>query len=213
MNEKAVELGMTHSHFVNPHGLDAEGHYTSPEDELIMSRALLDNPQLASIVALEGVDFPPAPDGTPRGGKATNQLLGTYPGMLGIKTGYTFDASLVLAAAAERDGRTLFAVVMGSKGVDGHFLDVEHLLDFGFERARIPTTVSTIDPEGPLAIAAKGEALTWLGLSDLLISPLPPAPVVTRLERTPEEPDWREALQWVGRLWKQLAAEIATDAA
>jgi D-alanyl-D-alanine carboxypeptidase len=210
MNEKAVELGMAHSHFANPHGLDAEDHYSSAEDELIMSRALLDNPQLASIVALEGVDFPPAPDGTLRGGRATNELLESYPGLLGIKTGYTFDASLVLSAAAEREGRRLFVVVMGSEGIDGHFRDVDELLDFGFERARIPTTISTIDPNGPLGRAAKGEALTWLGLSDLLVSPLPPAPIPTRVDRTPDQPDWRDALLWVDELWQRFETEVLT---
>lgn len=213
MNDKASALGMGNSHFVNPHGLDEEEHFTSAEDELIMSRALLDNPQLASIVVLEGIDFPPAPDGTLRGGPATNQLLERYQGLLGIKTGYTLDASLVLAAAAEREGRRLFAVVMGSEGAGGHFVDAEELLDFGFERARIPTTVSTIDADGPLARAAKGEAIAWLGLSDLLVSPAEPAPVVVTVSRVPESADWRDALGWVERLWGRLRGEVFADAA
>jgi len=211
MNEKAAALGMTNSHFVNPHGLDEEGHYTSAADELIMSRALLDNPQLASIVVLNGIDFPAAADGTQRGGPATNQLLEDYQGLLGIKTGYTLDASLVLAAAAEREGRRLFAVVMGSEGASGHFVDAEELLDFGFEKARIPTTVSTIDPNGPLAQAAKGEALAWLGLSDLLVAPPIPPPIEVRVTRTPESPDWRQALGWVDRFWGALRAEMFAD--
>ncbi len=213
MNDKADALGMTNSHFVNPHGLDEEGHYTSAEDELIMSRALLENPQLSSMVVLGGVDFPPAPDGTLRGGPATNQLLETYEGLLGIKTGYTLDASLVLAAAAERGGRRLFAVVMGSEGAGGHFVDVSELLDFGFERARIPTTISTIDPNGPLARSAKGEALTWLGISDLLVAPVPEAPVQVRVTRSPAQPGWREAFGWVSHFWEQLQTTVLADAA
>lgn len=213
MNDKASSLGMTNSHFVNPHGLDAEGHYTSAEDELIMARALLDNPQLSSIVVLGGVDFPPAPDGTLRGGPATNQLLETYEGLLGIKTGYTFDASLVLAAAAERGGRRLYAVVMGSEGAGGHFVDIAELLDFGFERARIPTTVSTIDPSGSLARLAKGEALAWLGISDLLVSPVPEPPVEVRVVRSPEPPGWQKAFGWVELFWEQLQTAVLADAA
>jgi D-alanyl-D-alanine carboxypeptidase len=208
MNDKAAALGMSNSHFVNPHGLDEEGHFTSAEDELIMSRALLDNPQLASMVVLEGIDFPPAPDGTLRGGPATNRLLETYEGLLGIKTGYTLDASLVLTAAAERDGRRLFAVVMGSEGVEGHFADVEELLDFGFEEARVPTTVSSIDPNGPLALAARGEALAWLGISDLLVAPEPPPPLVVTIDRVPEKADWRDALGWFERFWELLRGEV-----
>ncbi|MGH8958711.1 MAG: D-alanyl-D-alanine carboxypeptidase family protein, partial [Acidimicrobiia bacterium] len=139
MNEKAADLDMTNSHFLNPHGLDEEGHYTTATDELKMAQALMANPQLASMVALRSMDFPTAPDGTLRGGSATNRLLDSYPGATGVKTGYTFQASLVLAAAAEREGRRLFAIVMGSEGNNGHFVDADALLDYGFEEARIPT--------------------------------------------------------------------------
>ena len=208
MNEKAADLGMTNSHFLNPHGLDEEGHYTTAADELKMSQALMANPQLASMVALRRIDFPTAPDGTLRGGHATNQLLDSYPGATGVKTGYTFQASLVLAAAAEREGRRLFAVVMGSEGTNGHFVDADVLLDYGFEEARIPTTVSEIDLDGPLGTAARGEALTWLALSGLLVPPAPSSPTTITVIRQAGEnpPDWPEALSWVEKYWSWIVA-------
>jgi D-alanyl-D-alanine carboxypeptidase len=82
MNQKAAEMGMRNSHFANPHGLDVEGHYTSAADELTMARAILANPQLAAMVRLTQISFPPAPDGTQRGGIATNRLLDRYPGVI-----------------------------------------------------------------------------------------------------------------------------------
>jgi D-alanyl-D-alanine carboxypeptidase len=208
MNEKAQDLGMTNSHFLNPHGLDEEGHYTTAVDELKMAQALMANPQLASMVALRRIDFPTAPDGTQRGGLATNQLLDSYPGATGVKTGYTFQASLVLAAAAEREGRRLFAIVMGSEGSNGHFVDADALLDYGFEEARIPTTVSEIDLDGPLGTAARGETLTWLALSGLLVSPPPPTTptAVTVIRQAEEPPDWPEALSWVETYWNWIVA-------
>lgn len=202
MNQKAADLGMTNSHFLNPHGLDEEGHYTTAADELKMAQALMANPQLASMVGLRRLDFPTAPDGTLRGGPATNRLLDSYPGATGVKTGYTFQASLVLSAAAERQGRRLFAVVMGSEGISGHFADADALLDYGFDEARIPTTVSEIDLDGPLGRSAQGEALTWLALSGLLAPPAPPTlETVTVIRRAESPPDWQEALGWVEEYW------------
>lgn len=208
MNAEAVDLGMSGSHFTNPHGLDEEGHYTTARDELVMAQALMASPQLSSIVALDRISFPPAPDGTLRGGDSTNQLLDEYPGAIGIKTGYTFQASLVLAAAAEREGRRLLAVVMGSEGAGGHFLDADTLLDYGFEDARIPTAVSEIDLSGPLGVRATGEALAWLAASDLLVPPPPPSPAISTVLRQPDRPGWREALGWITRYWDQLTGGV-----
>lgn len=215
MNEKAVELGMTNSHFTNPHGLDEPDHYSSAADLLIMARAILNNPQLAAIVRSTTLDFAPAPDGTLRGGPATNELLETYPGAIGVKTGFTFQASLVLAAAAERDGRRLLAVVMGSEGVNGHFKDASALLDYGFDTARIlPVLAGGRYTTGDLtansvAAVARMEALTWLGASGLLLAPTPvPTESPTVFERKPEQvPGWREAINWTARYWSWIAGD------
>lgn len=137
MNEKAEAMGLQNSHFINPHGLDEADHYSSAADLLTIARAVLAHPQLSAMVRSVRIDFRPAPDGTQRGGPATNVLLGRYPGANGVKTGYTFQASLVLAAAAEREGRQLLAVVMGSEGFEAHFSDATDLLDYGFNTARI----------------------------------------------------------------------------
>jgi D-alanyl-D-alanine carboxypeptidase (penicillin-binding protein 5/6) len=133
MNRRAAELGLVHTHFTNPHGLDADGHYTSASDLLAMAREGMKNPDFARAVGSSVYLFFPGPDGKPRPAVTTNKLLETYPGAIGVKTGYTERAGRVLVAAAEREGRRIYAVVMGSHGSeDAHFEDAARLLDYGF---------------------------------------------------------------------------------
>ncbi len=132
MNARAAGLGLTRTQFVNPHGLDAEGHLSTARDLLRLGLAAMANPEYRRAAALTEVALPPAPDGTPRIAQATNELLRTYEGAIGVKTGFTFQAGLVLVAAAERGDKTIYAVVMGSEGVGAHFADAAALLDYGF---------------------------------------------------------------------------------
>ena len=209
MNEKADELGLANSHFTNPHGLDDTDHYSSAADLLLISRAVLANPQLAAMVRSVRVDFPPAPDGTLRGGPATNELLETYAGAMGVKTGFTFQASLVLAAAAEREGRRLYAVVMGSEGAGGHFLDATHLLDYGFGKAIVPPVKAATAASTRLAAEARIETLAWLGAAGLLVGQdlATPAPPDVFRREIAEVPGWRDAFSWVPRYWAWLAGD------
>ena len=128
MNAKAEELGLEHSNFVNPHGLDHPEHYTSATDLVMMTEAALEDPYLSRLARTRLVTFTPSPTGVARRANTTNRLLGVYPGVVGFKTGYTGRAGLVLASVLEQGDRTLIAVVMGS---DGHFDDTRELLDYG----------------------------------------------------------------------------------
>lgn len=132
MNNRAVELGLTRTQFANPHGLDAPEHVSTARDLLRLGLAAMANPDFREVASATEVSLPPDPEGTPRVAPATNELLETYDGAIGVKTGFTFQAGLVLVAAAEREGRTVYAVVMGSEGVGSHFADATALLDFGF---------------------------------------------------------------------------------
>jgi D-alanyl-D-alanine carboxypeptidase len=147
MNAKAISLGLSHSHFVNPHGLDADGHYSTARDLSVMATELLGDPVLAEIVRTRFVSFRPDSSGIPRQARTTNRLLGVFPGVVGIKTGFTNDALLVLVAALERNGRTIVTVVMGS---DDHFADTAELLAFGFG------TVTLRDRLGAPLLAEEG---------------------------------------------------------
>ena len=128
MNEKAAELGLKHSAFVNPHGLDADGHYTSANDLVTMAALALEDPVLARMARTRMVKFRPDPAGVDRIARSTNKLLGVYPGVVGFKTGFTNKAGKVLVSVLETGDRTLIGVVMNSQD---HFADSRELLDWG----------------------------------------------------------------------------------
>lgn len=123
MNRKARELGMTDTHFVNPNGLDAEGHCSSACDMALLARACLDNEELAGIVATKSVTL-----GT-RTFTNHNKLLWRYEGCIGMKTGYTEKAGRTLVSAARRDGMTLICVTLNAPS---DWADHTALLDWGF---------------------------------------------------------------------------------
>lgn len=128
MNAKAEALGLENTRFVNPHGLDADGHFTTASDLRVMAEAAMRHPYLARLMRTLEVEFKPNPRGVSRSARSTNKLLGVYPGVIGVKTGFTSKAGRVLVSAHERNRETLIAVVMGSAN---HFADTRELLDYG----------------------------------------------------------------------------------
>jgi serine-type D-Ala-D-Ala carboxypeptidase (penicillin-binding protein 5/6) len=164
MNQKAQELGLTQSHFVTPHGLDAEGHYQSPLDVAQLARYALTNPKFASIVI--------TPEKTiPREGYAdgyrivnTNKLLEIRPDCIGVKTGWTNDSGFSLCSAAQQGGRRFVAVVIGSKE---RFWESSALLSWAFETyvervvvgAGMPIEEIHLEGAGVPLWAAAGETL------------------------------------------------------
>ena len=123
MNERAADLGLTATSYANPHGLDAAGHYTSAR-----ARHVMDHPVLAALAAQENAFLVDETGATDRWA-STNELLGTFEGAIGVKTGWTTGAGDVLVAAAERGDRRLYAVVMGSSNANA---DATRLLEHGF---------------------------------------------------------------------------------
>ena len=130
MNQKAAELGMTHTHYANPHGLEEEGHYSSAADLAIMGRyALETHPFIASTVRLRSVTAVVA--GAWQTFPSTDALMDYYPGLLGIKTG-SVAAGTVFVGAARRGGITLYTAVMGCDTSAGRFNDTAALLDWAY---------------------------------------------------------------------------------
>lgn len=129
MNTKAAQLGMSSTHFANPNGLDAEGHYSTARDLLTLIIASQDYPDIKRVARTRLVSMPPDPNGKARLFTNTNRLLGTYPGVTGLKTGDTPQADKVLLATSERAGREIYTVVMHS---DDHFSDTRELLDWSY---------------------------------------------------------------------------------
>jgi D-alanyl-D-alanine carboxypeptidase len=220
MNQRATELGLTNTHFANPHGLDAPDHYTSARDLLELAKVAMAHPDFAEVVSARKLVFPPAPDGTPRTGSSTNLMLWSYPGSLGVKTGFTAQALLTFVAAAERDGRRLYAVLLGSDGDRAHFADATELFDYGFEELgffgdastgsayvsvmegqRLDPLVSLGNMETFVHLASQGLMLESPGPLRALPEPAPP-PIV-EVTRNPD-PGPRTMLETMG-FWLDLA--------
>ncbi len=133
MNELATDLGLTDTHFTNPAGFDNWNNYSSAYDMAVLARRLmLEEPLLALIVATASHVIESNLDHGWFGPTNLNRLLTEYPGAFGMKTGKTRAAGYTLIAGAERDGRRLLVVVLGS---EHHFDDAAILLDFGFSVA------------------------------------------------------------------------------
>ena len=129
MNQRAAELGMEDTHFVNCTGLTAEGHVTSAHDIALMSRELvLRHPDIRQYTTL-WMD-------TLRDGQSslvnTNKLVRFYPGCTGLKTGSTSTAGYCLSATAEKDGMELIAVILKGSTSAQRFEDAKTLLNHGF---------------------------------------------------------------------------------
>ncbi len=140
MNAMAVELGCVNTHFVTPDGYHDDAHYTTPRDMLKIARAALDVDVIAQIVRRSESDY----------GDWTNGNLLVcpdepyyYADAIGLKTGYTDEAGFCLAAAAERNGVRLIAVMFKSTSTEYRFIDAQLLFEQGFALAENPPTTAT----------------------------------------------------------------------
>ena len=112
MNQRARELGATHSHFVNPNGLPIPGQYSTARDLSLIARAAYANPTIRSIVCLPQLVFRYA-NGRTRELENTNKVLKRLPYCNGMKTGYTEAAGHCLIASGTRPGKDVIVVVLG----------------------------------------------------------------------------------------------------
>ncbi len=149
MNQKAAALGLSDTHFENPHGLDGETHYTTAYDLALISAAALADPVLREIMSTRRAVIPlcdmqspdqkmqemqTTQDALPVGSRVLlnhNKMLRYYDGAIGVKTGYTQRSGRCLVSAAERDGLTLIAVTLNAPD---DWSDHTRLLDLGFSQ-------------------------------------------------------------------------------
>ncbi len=143
MNDKAHRLGLTGSHFENPHGLDSPNHYSTARDLAVLTAYAMKNPIFAQTVSTKNV----------RVGERTltnhNKLLWRVEGADGVKTGYTKAAGRILVSSATRDGRRLICVTIN----DGNdWADHAALLEEGFSRYSVRTVVRAGDTLGSIGV-------------------------------------------------------------
>lgn len=176
MNEKAAELGMTNSHFANPHGLDAEGHYSTARDMAVLGAYAMQDPDFERIVSSKSACV--------HGQELYNhnKLLGLYPGCIGIKTGYTMAAGRTLVSCAERDGARYICVTLDDRD---DWDDHAALYDWAFENyeyvravdSAVTYRVSAVNGPEPYALAhaeSDGYVLLPKGTEYSLELELPP---------------------------------------
>lgn len=156
MNEKAKQLGMTNTNFLDCSGLTDEGHYSTARDIAIMSRELITKyPLIIEYTTIKRDTFRNGTFGLDN----TNHLIGKYRGITGLKTGVTNAAGYCLAATASRDGLDLISVVLGADSMSLRFSETEKILDYGFSNYEI----MKIERKG--AIADNVNVRKGLGLS------------------------------------------------
>lgn len=160
MNEKAAALGMTGTHFSNPHGLDAEDHYSTARDMAVLAAYCMENDDFARIVATRSANVAERPLTN------HNKLLSLYDGCIGIKTGYTMAAGRTLVSCAER-GNTRFICVTLCDRDDWD--DHAALYDWAFENyeyvrvidSSVTYRVNAVNAEETLYASASAQRDGW----------------------------------------------------
>ena len=197
MNERAKELGMEDTNFVNACGLDTEGHVSSAYDIALMSRELMENfPEIKEYTTTwqDSIIHKTRRGEETFGLTNTNKLIQWYDGATGLKTGSTGNALYCLSGTAERDGMGLIAVVMAAPDYKVRFREVMQLLDYGFanyaiEKGRekgyvmgevlvekgMTDTVEAVVAEEISVLVPKGKEAQWETRTELL--PAVSAPV------------------------------------
>jgi len=139
MNEKCSEIGCTHTNFVNPHGLDAEGHFSSARDMSLMGNYLIKNyPEILEYTSTYE-DYLKRPDGSETWLVNTNKLVRFYDDVDGLKTGFTTTAGYNLTSTAKKNNMRLIGVVMGVDTPDNRTSDTVKMLNYGFNTYKLST--------------------------------------------------------------------------
>lgn len=168
MNERADELGMENTNFVNCNGLDIDGHVTTARDIALMSRELISRyPQIFQYtqIWMENITHETAKGSSEFGLTNTNKLIRQYEYATGLKTGSTSGAGFCLSGTAEKDGVQMIAVVMGEPDSKTRTKDVISMLNYGFGKCNIYTDENVLD-EKVYAEIVKGNKDTVEGICE-----------------------------------------------
>ncbi len=162
MNERAKQLGMNDTTFINCNGLDDPNHLTSAHDIALMSSELIKHPKIFDYTtiwmdSLRGGEF---------GLVNTNKLIRFYTGATGLKTGSTSVAGFCISASAKRDNMNLIAVIMGSPSSKERFADATKLLDYGFANYAISNSLVKTEELPDIKVQKGTENSVKIGLSD-----------------------------------------------
>ncbi|MDB5054381.1 MAG: dacF [Bacilli bacterium] len=158
MNDRAKQLGMNNTHFVNCNGLPAKDHYTTAHDIALMSQELLKHPEITQFTGVYQ-DYLRKDSTKPFWLVNTNKLVRFYTGADGLKTGYTAEAKFCLSATAKRGDLRVIAVVLGEPDTKTRNAEVSKLFDYAFSQYMSYPLLKTGDTLGSFKVS-KGEIAT-----------------------------------------------------
>jgi D-alanyl-D-alanine carboxypeptidase (penicillin-binding protein 5/6) len=176
MNAQARALGLGHTHFVRPDGLDATGQYSSARDLIRLAEWAMEFRVVRQDVRLRRT--------TISGGRVLttwNDLLGVFPGVVGVKTGHTDKAGWCQVTLLERDGVRIYVTILGSPTRARRNQDIAALLDYALSRYRSVEVVTAMDPLAEVKTSYGGAAVPVAAAGSLTLPVRVDRPLVERL--------------------------------
>lgn len=170
MNKEAAAMGLSDTHFENPHGLDADGHYTTARELATVTQYALKEPLIREIVSTQKTTIPHGDSADARLLINHNKLLRTYDGAIGVKTGFTKKSGRCLVSAAERDGVCLIAVTLNAPD---DWRDHAAMLDYGFTQLEPVTLLRCGDTVTGIPVTGGEKEGVTLTATETLTLPLP----------------------------------------
>ena len=147
MNEKAKSLGLTNTKFLNPHGLDTEGHVTTARDMATLAKELIKHTSILKFTSIYE-DYLKKSDGSSIWLVNTNKLVRFYDGVDGLKTGFTKNAGYCLTSTAKKNNTRFITVVMGAETSDKRSSDTVNMLNYGFNTYETKILLKSSDSLG-----------------------------------------------------------------
>ncbi len=151
MNQKVADLGLTDTHFTNPHGLHADNHYSSAYDMAIIAANLISHEKILHYTSIYE-DYFNKPDGSRTWLVNTNKLTRYYEGVDGLKTGYTKEAGYCLTSTAKKNNIRYITVVMGEPTSDLRSSETINMLNYAFNSFKLNTIISKTQGLGTVYI-------------------------------------------------------------
>lgn len=151
MNKKVEDLGLSNTHFVNPHGLHADNHYSSAYDMAIMASNLISHEKVLNYTSIYE-DYFNKPDGSRTWLVNTNKLVRFLEGVDGLKTGYTSEAGYCLTATAKKGNVRYITVVMGEPSSDIRSSETANMLNYAFNSFKLNTILDKSQELGTIYI-------------------------------------------------------------
>ena len=195
MNKKAEDLGLSNTHFINPHGLHADNHYSSAYDMAIMAANLINHEKILNYTSIYE-DYFNKPDGSRTWLVNTNKLVRFFKGVDGLKTGYTKEAGYCLTATAKKNNVRYITVVMGEPSSDIRSSETTNMLNYAFNSFKLNTILDKNQELGNIYIDKSKQKTAKIVVRN---------PVTELISKEKEAPSYTYNLK-VGKLTAPLKA-------